>query len=74
MDENDVKSLLNRILISAKVKYKKSYHVCALVQSMSGQFKSPTITVGSLCENTECAMSVSLCLRARGAVLLDGCL
>ena len=45
---------------------------CKLVQSMSGQLKSPTKTVGSLCENKECAMSVSLYVSAGGAVLLDG--
>ena len=44
---------------------------CKLVQSMSGQLKSPTITVGSLCENKECAMSVSLSVRAGEAVILD---
>ena len=43
-----------------------------LVQSISGQLKLPTITVGSLCENNKCVSSVSLCVRAGGAGLLDG--
>ena len=37
---------------------------------MSGQLKSPTITVDSLCENKECAMSVSLYVSAGGGSVI----